>query len=226
MVKPAERRSAAGHIVETYGVSERRACMLVALQRSTCRYAAHRPDDAPLRLRLRELAAEKPRYGYPRLWVLVRRDGVVVNRKKVHRLYREEGLQVRRRKRRRLERLPRGVKPQPTAANQRWSMDFVGDQLNDGRRFKVFNVVDDFTRECLACEAEPSITSERVVRILEGIAARRGYPNAMVMDNGPEFTGRKLEIWAWQHGVQLDFIQPGKPVQNAYIESFNGKLRD
>jgi putative transposase len=225
VVTPAARRSEAAYAVERHGVSERRACRLFRLSRSTWQYQSRRPSDAALRARLRTLAAELPRYGYKRLHRRLRRSGELVNHKKIYRLYREEGLLVRKRTRKRLMR--RAEKPVlPTRPNERWSMDFVSDQLANGRRFRTFNVVDDFTRENLAIRVERSISGDLVARVLTAVVKERGAPSVIVCDNGPEFISRALELWAEEHRVKLQFIQPGKPVQNCYVESFNGRFRD
>jgi putative transposase len=206
-------------------MSERRACALVGVGRSTCRYRARRPPDLALRERLRILATERRRFGYRRLHVLLRREGQRINLKRIYRLYREEGLTVRRRRRRR--RMPRGTPPaRPTRPNERWSLDFVLDVLENGRRVRLLAVVDDFTRACLAIEVDTSIGGHRVVQVLERVIADRGRPTILVMDNGPEFVGRALDRWAYAQGIQLHFIEPGKPNQNAYVEGFNGRLRD
>ena len=211
------------------GLSERRACALVGAARSSYRYAARAerpPRDHKLRERLRELAAQRRRFGYRRLRILLDREGWHVNHKRVYRVYREEGLAVRRRKRKRMgavERQPLGV---PAGPNQRWSMDFVADGLSDGRRFRSLNIVDDYNRRCLAAEVDTSIPGSRVVRVLERLRELEGLPEALVTDNGPEFAGQALDAWAYQRRVKLRFIEPGKPVQNAFIESFNGKMRD
>jgi putative transposase len=183
-------------------------------------------DDEALRKILKEKAVRKRRYGYRRLLVLLRREGWTDNHKRVFRVYQEEGLQVRRRKRKHAAKW-RGEKLElPMGMNQRWSMDFMHDRLADGRRIKTFNVVDDFTRECLATEVDTSLSGQRVVRVLERLKAERGLPSCLLMDNGPEFTGKVLDAWAYSSGIKLQFIEPGKPTQNAYIESFNGKFRD
>ena len=208
------------------GLSQRRACGLVGMHRSTCRYTVRRGDDAELVGRLRHHAAERPRYGYRRLHVLVRREGLEVNHKRVYRLYRTEGLAVRRKKRKRVAQLPRRAIPVPAGRNERWSMDFVHDALFDGQVFRVLTLVDDWSRESPALEVAKSIPGERVARVLDRLAGTRGLPRTIVVDNGPEFTSRALDAWAYEHRVQLHFIQPGKPVQNAFVESFNGKLRD
>ena len=207
-------------------MSERRACALAALGRSSHRYKSRRSDTSVLRENLREVAALKPRYGYRRLGVLLRRRGVHANHKKIYRLYREEGLLVRRRRRKRL-RTPRPLPlAPPTRRNERWAMDFVSDALTDGRRFRALTLVDKFTRECPAIEVDSSLPGARVVRVLERICTERGYPESISVDNGPEFICTALDKWAFEHGVELRFIQPGKPTQNGHIESFNGRFRD
>ena len=211
---------------QAHRLSERRACELVGMERSSYRYARRRQDESGLRRRLRELAAERRRYGYRRLAVLLRREGWAVNHKRVYRLYGEEGLEVRRRKRKRIGPTQRQPLTTPLRPNERWSMDFVSDALSDGRKFRSLNLVDDFNRECLALEVDTSLPGIRVVRVLEQRGAWRGWPEVLVMDNGPEFAGQALDAWAYQRQVRLHFIEPGKPVQNAFIESFNGKFRD
>ncbi len=207
-------------------MSERRACGLARMDRSSFRYRARRSDDGPLRHRLRELAAERPRYGYRRLHILLCREGVRVNRKRIQRIYREEELMVRRKKRKRVAQMPRQAMPVPDRPNVRWSIDFMQDTLADGRTFRLLNIVDDFTREAVAIEVATSIPGDRVVRVLERLRFTRGLPEILVSDNGPEFTSRALDAWAYQNGVRLHFIQPGKPVQNAFVESFNGRVRE
>ena len=226
MVKPGARRAAARFVQERFDVSERRACSIVCSNRSTVRYRSRRPDDAELRQRLIELAVEFPRRGYRQLWDRLRRSGTKVNLKKVFRLYQEEKLQVRRRRRKRSRGAPRRPLPRPDAVNQRWSMDFMSDFISDGRTMRILNVIDDFSTEALAIEVGRSITGEQVGRILDAIALERGYPQAIVLDNGPEFTSRALDIWAYERGVELHFITPGKPNENALIEAFNGRFRD
>lgn len=213
-------------LFQSRGYSERRACLLAGLQRSTCQYARRRPDDVELLGRLRELACKRPRYGYRRLHGLLRRGGVLVNRKRIYRIYKEAGLTVRRRSRRKL----RLTRPLPLLQvcrpNQRWSMDFVHDYLADGRRIRTLNVIDAYTRECLAIEVDTSLPSQRVVRVLDKLVWEYGLPESLRVDNGPEFISNNLDVWAAAHGVTLDFIQPGKPTQNGHIESFNGRFRD
>ncbi len=208
------------------GHSERHACKLASVWRSSCRYRHRRRDPAELVMRLRELASQRPRFGYRRLHVLLRREGQIVNRKRVYRLYKSAGLAVRRRTRRKL----RASRPLPSVAltrpNERWSMDFVHDYLTGGRRLRTFNVVDAFTRECLAIEVDTSLPSARIVRVLDALVWRHGLPESLRVDNGPEFISTAMDRWGFQHGVRLDFIQPGKPTQNAHVESFNGHFRD
>ena len=214
-------------VVGGWAFSERRACRLIGMSRSVARYACRRSEPAGLRERLRALAAERRRAGYERLYQYLRREGRAVNHKRVYRLYREEGLLVRRRTRKRLCGAQRVPLPSACRLNQRWSMDFMSDSLVTGRRVRLFNVVDDFSRQNLAIEPDTSIPGARVVRELERVASERGgYPEVITVDNGPEFTGKALDAWAYAHQVQLRFIDPGKPIQNALIESFNGRLRD
>ena len=207
-------------------MSERRACELAGLSRSVWSYRSRRREPSGLRARLRQLAADRPRFGYKRLHVLLRREGFRVNHKRVYRLYREENLLVRRKKRKKVAASPRESLPSPTQPNERWSMDFTSDSLMDGRTIRTFNVVDDYSRLCVAIEVDTSIGGARVGRVLDRAGARYGWPKVIVCDNGPEFTGRALDQWAFERGIRLHFIQPGKPVQNAFVESFNGKYRE
>ena len=209
------------------GLSQRRACRLTGLSLSTCRYDAQRPAaDAHLSGRITELALERRRFGYRRIWQLLRREGLLVNHKRVYRLYHLNGLGVKRRRRRKglaTERLPL---LRPAAPNMTWSMDFVMDALATGRRIKCLTCVDDFTKECLTVTVAFGISGVQVTRILDSIALFRGYPTTIRTDQGPEFTCRALDQWAFEHGVELRLIQPGKPTQNGFIESFNGRFRD
>lgn len=207
-----------------FGVT--RACGLVGISRSLYRYRGRRPDSAPLRARIEEIATAKRRYGYRRVYIRLRREGWEVNRKRVYRLYREAGLAVRRRKRKRIGVFERKPLPKPLAANVSWSMDFVADGLIGGRRLRCLTVVDDCTRECLAIEVDTSIPGARVQAVLERLSDTRGLPQSITVDNGPEFDGKVLDQWSYRTGVQLAFIRPGKPNENAYIESFNGRFRD
>ena len=224
---PEQRRTVVTYVQETAGVSERFACRTLQVHRALCRYRSRGPPDAELRQRLQELAVLHPRWGCPRLAWLLRREGRRDNYKRIERLYRAEGLEVGRRRRRKrgptVRRLPLAT---PTAANERWSMDFVRDTCASGRAFRALTIVDDCTRESPAIEVDTSLPATRVVAVLDRLAATRGLPATIVVDNGPEFTSRALNAWAYDHGVTLHFIDPGKPVQNAYIESFNGRLRD
>jgi putative transposase len=224
-VTAAARRAAVAQLRGHAGVSERRACRVVAQHRSVERYRSRRPEPAGLRERLRALAEQRPRFGYRRLHVMLRREGFVVNRKRVHRIYRAEGLAVRRRCRKRVA-MPRQPIAVPSQVNERWSMDYVHDALSDGRTFRCLTLVDDHSRESLAIEVDTSLPGRRVIRVLEQLAEFRGLPLGIVVDNGPEFAGQALDIWAHERGVALDFITPGRPVENAYIESFNGRFRD
>ena len=207
-------------------MSERHACRLLGLGRSTYRYRARKDRDAALRMRLKELAAKRMRFGYRRLTAMLLREGMPANHKRVYRLYREEGLAMRIRQRRRIRWNGAVVKPAASQPNKRWSMDFVSDCVSSGTVIRMLTIVDDCTRECPAIEVDTSLGGLRVRRVLDRIASERGLPEAIVLDNGPEFRGRALAAWSEERGVRLEFIQPGKPAQNAYIESFNGRLRD
>jgi len=214
--------------MQTVGVSQRQACSLVGIWRGTCRYQARdNGEEELIRQRLRDLAAERPRFGSPRLGVLLRQELGIINHKRVERFYAQERLQLPKR-RKKLRRSGNRVMPvgAPTGPLQRWSLDFIHDSLRDGRRFRALTVVDDFTRECPVITVDTSISGQRVTRVLEELAQFTGLPKVLVMDNGPEFTSRAMLCWAEQRGVKLHFIDPGKPTQNAYIESFNGKFRD
>jgi putative transposase len=207
-------------------VSKQRACRLVRLGRSTFYWRSKARDQTPLRKRIRELAEARPRFGYPRIHVLLRREGWKVNIKRVYRLYKLEGLGVRTKKRKKRGSHLRVVPAAPTRANERWCMDFVQDSLMDGRKFRVLTVVDVFTRECLAVHADSSLSGKKVAAILDTVAAARGYPKEITVDNGTEFFSKAMDAWAYQRTVKLDFIRPGRPMENGYIESFNGRLRD
>ena len=226
MVTPAARRSLVAFLRDHHQISERRACKIVGLCRSSCRYQAKPNNDAEIRSRLRQLAEQRRKFGAPRLHTLLRREGYLINHKRTERLYREEGLSLRRKKRRKRGSHLRVVLAGPERINQRWSMDFVADSLLNGRRLRVLTVVDDFSKECPVLEVDHSLTGKRVTRVLERVALTRGLPEVITVDNGPEFTSKALDTWAYANGVKLNFIQPGKPTQNCYIESFNGKFRD
>jgi putative transposase len=226
VVTPAARREVAAHLCTAYKVSQRRACEAMSVDRSSVRYRSRRPDDGALRKRLKELAAERRRFGYRRLHILLRREGLHMNHKKLRRIYREEKLQVRRRGGRKRALGTRAPLAIPQGVNQRWSLDFVSDQLGSGRRFRILTVVDDFTKECLALIADTSLSGARVARELDLVIADRGKPATIVSDNGTELTSVAILAWAENRKVGWHYIAPGKPTQNAFIESFNGKLRD
>ena len=209
-----------------HGLSQRRACRLIGLDVSSYRYRSRRADDGRLRERLRGLAAIRRRFGYRRLAWLLEREGTKVNLKKVYRLYREEGLAVKRRRGRRRAIGARAPIVVPQAMNQRWSLDFVSDQLANGRRFRLLNVLDDFNSECLAAIPDFSLSGLRMIRELEAIIAIRGKPAMIVSDNGTELTSNAVLRWAADQGIEWHYIAPGKPMQNAFVESFNGRLRD
>ncbi len=226
MVTPAQRREAVAHLIAARQMSERRACRVAGVERALVRYRSRRPDDAALRTRLRALAHERRRFGYRRLHVLLRREGWTVNRKRVQRLYREERLMVRKRGGRKRALGLRAPLPVPDRPNACWSLDFVHDQMTDGRRFRVLVVVDDCTRECLGLVPDTSISGARVARELDRIIAWRGRPEAVLSDNGTELTSNAILAWADERGIAWRYIQPGKPVQNAFAESFTARLRD
>lgn len=226
MVTPAARREAVAHLQALLDVSERRACRVIDADRTVIRYRSRRDDDGPLREKLRELAHQRRRFGYRRLHILLRREGLTINRKKTQRLYREGGLTVRRRRGRKRAVGARAPAPVPALPNQRWSLDFVHDQMITGRRFRVLNVVDDVTRECLAAVPDTSISGKRVVRELTDLIARRGRPAMIVSDNGTELTSNAVLEWCGDARIEWHYTTPGKPTQNAFAESFNGRMRD
>jgi putative transposase len=212
---------------EKLTISERRACRLVGLSRTTLRREiVEQPETTSLRTRIIDLAHARRRFGYRRIHDLLRREGVHANHKRVYRLYREASLSVRKRRRRKLVMLDRPVLQAPSGPNETWSIDFVMDALANGRRIKCLTIVDDFTRECLDIAVDYGISGGYVARVLDSIGKFRGLPRAVRTDQGPEFTSRALDRWAYGCGVDLKLIAAGKPTQNAYIESFNGKFRD
>jgi len=224
VVTTEQRRTVVTSVESTAG-SERRACRWLGFHRTPMRYVPTvTRDDAALRRRLRELATANPGWGAPLLISRLRQEGVTDNPKRIRRLYRLEGLIMRRQRRKRVA-VPRTPLPPTAAPNELWAMDFVRDTLASGRVFRALTLVDTCTRECLRIEVDVSLSGERVVRVLEQLRVTRGLPARISCDNGPEFRSRALDAWAYQHHVLLHFIQPGKPVQNAYIESFNGRLR-
>jgi putative transposase len=220
-----QKREAAEVMMQA-GLSERRACQLVALCRTTKRYERRERNDAELRKRIRDLAHQRRRFGYRRIASKLRESGEIVNVKRVYRIYTEENLKVRRRRRKRLA-MGRGTPmASPKSLNERWSMDFVSDSLYCGRRYRTLNVLDDFSRECLTIEADFSLPSLRVTRILDRLISVFGKPIEIVVDNGPEFRSKHTQAWAKKRSIHLHYIDPGKPIQNAFVESFNGKFRD
>jgi putative transposase len=226
MVTPAARREAVAHLEQGYEMSERRACSLIGADRSSVRYRHRRPDDRELREVLRGAAETHRRFGYRRLHVILRRDGHVLNRKRTQRLYREEGLSVRRRRSRKRAIGTRAPLVPPPPPNARWSVDFVQDQFADGRRFRILNVIDDVTKESLAAVVDTSISGRRVARELTALIERRGKPGVIVSDNGTEFTSNAILEWAEKMRVKWHYIAPGKPMQNGNCEAFNGRMRD
>ena len=226
MVRPAAKREAVAYLREHFQMSERRACSVLAADRKMIRYASRRPPETELRERLRDLANERRRFGYRRLFILLRREGEPSGINRIYRLYREEGLGVRKRKGRKRAigvRAPILVEARP---NARWSLDFVHDQMANGRRFRILNVVDDVTHECLVSIPDTSISGHRVGRELTALIERRGRPGMIVSDNGTELTSHAIFAWAKEHRIEWHYIMPGKPMQNGYVESFNGKMRD
>ena len=219
-------REGVAHLRTVFEISERRACSIIRADRKMVRYRSRRPPDTELRERLRSLAVERRRFGYRRLFVLLRREGEPSGKNRIYRLYREEGLTVRKRRIRRRAVGTRAPILVEAKVNARWSLDFVHDQLAGGRRFRILNVVDDVTRECLAAIADTSISGRRVARDLTRLIERRGRPGMIVSDNGTELTSNAILTWQQQRGVEWHYIAPGKPMQNGFVESFNGRLRD
>ena len=225
-MKPAKRRELVRHVRQAYQLSEKRACGLMRITRWSNRYQSRRDPQTELRIRLRDLAATRIRYGYRRLTVMLRREGWRVNTKRVYRLYREEALQVRTKKRVKSAAQVRITLPEATFVNQRWSMDFVSERLANGRWFRILTILDQYTRESLCTYADRSQTGEKVSEQLQRLIELRGTPESITSDNGSEFTSKAMDSWAHQAGVKLNFIRPGKPTENGHIESFNGRLRD
>lgn len=226
MVTPAGKRDAVTHLRSEHGVSERRACKALAVDRSTIRYQSKRDDDSELRKAMKRVTAERRRYGYRRIHVMLAREGWQVNQKKVRRIYSEEGLQVRKRGGRKRALGTRRPILLPDGPNQRWSLDFVSDAFTDGRRFRVLAIVDDFSRENLALVADTSLSGARVTRELTEVIKRRGKPKIIVSDNGTELTSMVVLKWCQDTKIDWHYIAPGKPMQNAFAESFIGSFRD
>lgn len=225
MVTPDAKRKAVAHACTVHAVSQHRACLALTIDRSTVRYTSTRPDDGLLREAMKVVAAERRRFGYRRIHIMLDREGIVMNQKKLRRLYREEKLQVRRRGGRKRALGTRRPMLVPDRANTRWSLDFLSDTISDGRRFRVLAIVDDYTRECLALVADTSLSGLRVARELDGVIRLRGRPGTIVSDNGTEFTSMAILRWCQETGVEWHYIAPGKPTQNAFVESFNGRFR-
>jgi len=226
MVTPDAKRDAVAHACLVHGVSQRRACEALEVDRSSVRYRTVRAPDVELREAMKAVASQRRRFGYRRIHVMLQRQGIEMNIKKLRRLYGEEKLQVRKRGGRKRALGTRRPMLVPDRANQRWSLDFVSDSFTDGRRFRVLTVVDDHTRECLALVADTSLSGRRVVRELDAVIARRGRPLTVVSDNGTEFTSMAILRWSQDHQIDWHYIAPGKPMQNGFIESFNGSFRD
>lgn len=221
-----ERRQVVGKVQAAVGISERRAVRFTGFSRSTIRYRSVKDPQDELRQAIRELADQHARWGYRFIYKILRRRGWLVNHKRVERLYRQEGLAVRRKGRKRRSRTPRPVRVELSRPNERWAMDYVSDTLSNGRVFRCLTILDEHTRECLAIEVAHSIPAVRVIGVLERLRERRRLPDAIVVDNGPEFRSHAFDAWAYARDVKIDFIQPGKPVQNCFIESFNGTFRE
>jgi putative transposase len=228
VVKPSRRRPLVDYLQDQYRASERHACRVLRIGRGTYRYKSHPREWTELRARIREIAQSRVRYGYRKVLVLLRREGWQVGKHLVYRLYREEGLALKSKsqKRRRKAVRHREERFHPTAPNQAWSLDFVADQLQDGRRFRSLTIVDVFTRECVAIEVGQSLRGEDVVRTLNRLKQEGRTPKLLFCDNGSEFSGQAMDLWAYQNGAKIDFSRPGKPTDNAFIESFNGTFRD
>ncbi|MDA1215801.1 MAG: IS3 family transposase [Chloroflexi bacterium] len=226
LLKPKARRMAASYAIEGLGLSERRACLLAGVTPSVYRYEPKQGSDDDLRQRMRDLAGQRKRFGSPRLHIMLKREGLVVNHKRTERIYREEGLALRRKRRRKGAAGARVTIPAAERPNQKWSMDFVTDSTVTGRHFRALTIVDDYSRECPAIEVDTSLGGVRVVGVLDRLAEIRGLHEVITVDNGPEFAGKALDEWASRRGIKLNFIRPGRSVENAFAESFNGRLRD
>jgi len=226
MVAPMRRRFALPFLRKAYKISERRACRVLLICRATLKYKSVKIDLPALRARIKEIAATRVRYGYPRIHVLLRREGWLINRKRVYRIYREEGLSMRLKPpRRRKSIVLRTDRPTAQAINQTWSMDFMADNLSDGRKIRLLTIVDNFSRECVALDVAVNFKGTDVAQVLTRVVADRGKPRWIRCDNGPEFVSNALDQWAYWNKVELDFSRPGKPTDNAFCESFNGRVR-
>lgn len=226
MVTPQAQRACCIAVVQIHGYSERKACQLVGANRASVRYVSHKPEEGLLKEKIISIAHEKRRYGYRRIHVLLKREGININHKKLFRLYKQLGLKVLKRGGRKRALGTRVIAMQLTKANQEWSLDFVHDALDNGRRVRMLTIVDDFTRESIKITVDTSLSGHRVCEELEQLMESRGKPDRILSDNGTEFTSTAVLRWCQEKEVRWDYIQPGKPYQNGYIESFNGKLRD
>jgi len=225
LTTPQAKREAALKVIDAYDISQRRACRLVSVDPKTVRRDP-KPDNPHIRIRMREIASTRRRFGYRRIELMLAREGITMNQKKLRRLYREEGLAVKRRRGRKRATGTREPMPVPDGPSKRWSLDFVSDVFGPARRFRMLNVIDDYTRECLALVADTSLSGPRVARELDRCIRLYGKPETIVSDNGTELTGRAILEWQNQTGIAWHYIAPGKPQQNGFVESFNGKLRD
>lgn len=223
---PVAKRYAVAHLSAVHGVSERGASDVLRIDRSSVRYRSTRLDDAHLREAMKKVAVERRRFGYWRIHVMLERQGIIINQKKLRRLYREEKLQVRKRGGRKRALVTRRPMVLPSRANERWSLDFVSDAFTNGHRFRVLAVVDDFSHECLSLVADTSLPGLRVTRELDNLIRQRGRPNTIVSDNGTEFTIMAILRWSEETNVEWHYIQPGKPIQNGFVESFKESFRD
>ena len=214
MVEPWARKEAVDYVCASYDTGRKRACGLIGLSRSSYYYRSCQRDDQELREALKEAASRRRRWGYRRLQVLLRRAGFSDNHKRIYRIYREEQLQVPKRKRKKVSKYRGESISKPERVNQRWSMDFVHESTAGGQRFRMLNIMDDYSRECLWIEVASSLSGERVCRVLDNLSDLRGRPQTLLMDNGPEFTGKALDRWAYNNKVNLHYIEPGKPMQN------------
>ena len=227
MVRPAEKREAVRYLQDRYDASERRSCAVLKINRSVYRRQPTRDEQAYLRMRIKEIASTRVRYGYRRIHVLLKREGWEINHKRVYRIYRQEGLNLGKKAPRKRISTPRSPeKGVVSSINECWSMDFVSDQLYNGKRFRALTVLDLFSRECLDIYADKAIKGEQVTYVLDQLKETRGLPKRIKVDNGPEFISRVLDAWAYFNQVKLDYSRPGTPTDNAYIESFNGSFRD
>lgn len=225
-MRPTAKRESVAHLREHFQMNEHRACSVLAADRKMIRYRSRRPTETELREKLTDLSNERGRFGYSRLFILLRREGEPSGINRIYRLYREEGLEVRKRKSRKRAigvRVPIHVEAKPNAI---WSLDFVHDQMANGRRFRTLNVIDEVTHECVAAIPDTSISGHRVYRELTALLERRGRPGLIVSDNGPEFTSHAIFTWAKDQRIEWHYIVPGKPMQNTYVESLNGKMRE